>query len=172
MRQLYWAPYLAALLYFCHPVRAEPTKDFTPSQDQYELHYLGCPVKPDSFHEHTGIFLFIWKGEKPIYVLGYASQDGKRIDPFASFSLHQEGTWKPVAEWCGTGTQWLKIELGQVMTFHIGMGWIEHDAPGWTVHGADKARFDLACAESDNGKREGSMSSDEFPLPLVPRSTK
>ena len=162
MRRLYRALFLAGMLCAFFPIWTDPKQDFSPAHNQYELRYLGCPVKPDSFHEHTGIFLFIWKGEKPIYVLGYATPDRRRINPFASFSLHQDAIWKPVGEWCGTGAQWLKVQPGQVMTFKIGMGWIEHDSPGWTVEGADEARFNLMCAQSDTGKNEGAISSDEF----------
>ena len=172
IRRLCWVLFLSVEVYASLPMRADSTEDLGPKQDQYELHYLGCSLKADNFHEHTGMFLFIWKGEKPIYVFGYASQDGKGIDPFASFSIHRDGAWNPVGEWCATGARWLKAQPGQVMTFRIGMGWIEQDSPGWTVQGADKARYNLGCAESDNGKRAGSISSDEFPLPLVPRSAK
>jgi hypothetical protein len=51
------------------------------------------------------------------------------------------------------------VQPGEVMTFHMLMGWIEHDTPAWTVKGSDKACMSLTCTG-------GSMISDMFPLPL------
>jgi len=112
-----------------------------------------------------GIFLFIWKGEKPIKILGYASSTGKQIMPFATFGLHHRSGWQSVGEWCATGTQWIEINPGQVISFTMPMGWIEHDTPSWTVKDADKAIFVLECSG-------GCMISDEFPLPLIPNGGK
>jgi hypothetical protein len=134
--------------------------------DSYELRFLGVKLKKDiNSRNHPGLFLFIWKGDKPTKVLGYGFGE-KPFAPFASFGVHNASGWKPIGEWCGTGTSWITVQPGQVITFSMDMGWVERDMPGYpSLKDADKARLNFSS-------KDGGMVSDEFPLPLTSATTK
>jgi hypothetical protein len=131
------------------------------------LRFLGCRQKENAYsHTHNGIFLFIWKGQKATQILAYASADGSKITPFPLFSVHEKDGWKSRSEGCGTGSHWVDIEPGQVLTFTMDMMWVEQEMPGYpSVKDADKGQFHISSMD-------GGIDSDEFPLPLFPGKSK
>ena len=132
-------------------------------RDWYELRYLGCKLRKDpQVGGHVGIFMLIWKGEKPAHLLGDVWGDKKDWHPIIEFALHHAAGWKCAGSIEGPGDERL-IQPGEVMTFELAMGVIERDDPGFevAVSGADRARFLLDT-------EEGQLSSDDIILPLVP----
>ena len=148
---------LPAVAQYHRPVRGEAPKE------SYELQFLGCKLTKDkNSRSHTGLFLFIWKGEKATQVLAYFSPHTKTFHPFPSFGIHYASGWKGRGEWCGTGAEWIDVQPGQVLPFVMDMGWVEQEMPGFpSLQGADKARFSISSID-------GEMVSDDIVLPLFP----
>jgi hypothetical protein len=138
----------------------------TVSQDSYELRFLGCKLNSNTnLQTHTGIFLFIWKGQNPIKILTYPSTGKETFDPYPSFRVHYESGWRSAGGWEGP-TDWVTIQPGQVISFSMGMGWIESAlSAGSDIKYADKARLNLVS-------KDGDILSGEFSLPLLPKVVK
>jgi hypothetical protein len=152
-------------------------------RDSYELHYLGCKAdggpNPNK-NERIGIFQLIWKADAPTEFLAVVSSDGKTVVPTPDFVVHLEpgvvhetGIYPLESGWLyvgrtgieAPGTQWVKIQPGQVMTFAMqcsileaGLHWFI-DEPAAS---GDKARLLV-------NTKAGQLTSDDIILPLLPK---
>jgi hypothetical protein len=142
----------------------EPAAKIVP-QDQYEFEFLGVTLGQQN-QAHEGLFLFIWKGNKPVKVFGSGFNRQKRFLPYPSFSVHWDTGWSDIGPYCGTGSEWTTFQPGQVVVCSMSMGWVERDLPGFhSLQGANRAVLKM---DTSNGE----IASDEFPLPLVPKNSK
>ena len=150
-------------------------------KDLYELHYLGCKADaPPNANGRVGIFQLIWKADAPTEFLAIASSDGKTVVPTTDFvvhlepgTVHETGIFPLPSGWLyvgrtgieAPGTQWVKIQPGQVLTFVMQMAILESGLHWFTEApraAGDKARLLI-------NTKVGQLTSDNIILPLLPK---
>jgi len=175
--------YILTALFLCTQAFADDvfTSKLVAPKDSYDLHYLGCKADAaPNTNGRTGIFQLIWKADAPTEFLAVVSSEGKTVVPTTDFVVHlkpgvvhETGIYHLESGWLyvgrtgieAPGTQWVKIQPGQVMTFAMQISILETGLHWFTnvpAAAGDKARLLI-------NTKAGQLTSEDIILPLLPK---